>query len=101
MDNIRFNHEIHKLTKKQQIDLLNSLGFEYSEKKCNNPHNQPVFLFVKLKIEDTIKRNVYVSYDVDSHCGGTWKAAKSPKDLMNNKSRFGTFNKDFSEKLGK
>lgn len=72
----------YKSTKKQK-ELAGELGFLI---KCNEKsgHGQPIFTNGKL----------YISFDVDSHNGGVWKMAKSPKKLESKKTRLGTYDKN-------
>lgn len=42
---------------------------------------------------------MYISNDLDSHCGGTWKVAESLENLFSKKKRYGTFTWDFKDKV--
>lgn len=97
----RYTQKTTKLTKEEQKEKLNALKFSYKEITDAKSHGQPIFFFKKLSIEGITRRNIYVSFDTDSHSGGTWKAATSIKNLRNNTTRLGSYNEDFSKKLSK
>lgn len=40
------------------------------------------------------KKGLYISRDVDSHNGGVWKMAKSPRELTSKQTRLGTYDAD-------
>jgi Novel toxin 21 len=47
-----------------------------------------------------IKGLTYISPDVDSHNGGTWKAASSVENLAKKETRLGTYNEDLTVRVG-
>ncbi|MCQ4087548.1 polymorphic toxin-type HINT domain-containing protein [Saccharibacillus sp. JS10] len=68
-----------KLTNSQVRDLANYLG--YKEVKGNNSKG---LLFKKGNRD-------FITQDLDSHVGGTWKRAKKIEYLNNDKTRLGTY----------
>lgn len=99
MDNIRYKYLTPKLTNKQLICILNELGYDYTIVNKGNTHKAPIYYLKKLLIERKIVRNIFISKDLDSHTGGTWKAAFKIRYLNDNKNRLGTFNYNFSDRI--
>ncbi|MGN3395969.1 toxin C-terminal domain-containing protein [Enterococcus gallinarum] len=52
-------------------------------------HGQPVF-------KNTKRKPKYITPDVDSHNGGTWKGADNVKDLGSKDTRSGTYDEDLN-----
>lgn len=42
----------------------------------------------------------YISYDIDSHNGGYWKAASSPQNLLHKSTRSGTYDMYLQNRIG-
>jgi hypothetical protein len=68
------------LTNKQAADLAKYNGYETNTKQYTKA-NQPIFSNGK----------EYISQDVTSHNGGTWKKAKKMNDLNSKDTRSGTY----------
>lgn len=81
-----------KFKDNKEADLkAKELGYE-PDKGAGLSHGQ--------KIYKHPKKNSYITRDIDSHSGGAWKEANSPKDLGSKNSRNGTYDKDLN-KIGK
>lgn len=79
-----------KPSKKELTKIAHKLGYKPIK---NMSHNQIIF-----KHE---KRNIYISYDIDSHNGGFWKKALNKYQNLHKKStREGTYNKDLTKRIG-
>ncbi|MFD2389819.1 toxin C-terminal domain-containing protein [Enterococcus gallinarum] len=52
-------------------------------------YGQPVF-------KNTKRKPQYITPDVDSHNGGTWKGANNVKDLGSKDTRSGTYDEDLN-----
>ncbi|NJD01752.1 MAG: hypothetical protein FIA99_03955 [Ruminiclostridium sp.] len=72
------NNSSKKMTAKEAEQAAKKLGYE---KTNYTSHGQPVFK----------KGNKYITPDVDSHNGGSWKMADSVKNLGSKSTRMGTY----------
>jgi hypothetical protein len=81
-----YDNTLPKFTSKQIWEEAKKLGF----RKTNfYSHGQPIFQ----------KGNRFITPDIDSHSGGTWKMADSVRDLASKKTRMGTYDK-FLNRIG-
>ena len=97
--NNRYKIKTSILTTKEQIKILKEdLKLSFTKIKATG-HKKAIFLVGKLYINGKVKKNMYISNDLDSHCGGTWKVAESLENIFSKKKRYGTFTWDFKDKV--
>ena len=80
--NNRYKIKTSILTTKEQIKILKE-DLKLSFIKIKAPgHKKAIFLVDKLYINGKVKKNMYISNDLDSHCRGTCKVAESLVNLF-------------------
>lgn len=80
--------------------IISSRGINQVKRKLKIPKGFNLVPGVKSKGQPVFKkRNKYITPDVDSHKGGLWKMADSPKNLGSKQTRTGTYNEDLTRKI--
>ena len=81
--------------------VVSGRGINPGKRKIKIPNGFKEVPGVKSKSMPVYKKgNRYITPDIDSHIGGTWKMADSPKNLRRKATRMGTFNEDLTKKIG-
>ncbi|MDO6299539.1 LysM peptidoglycan-binding domain-containing protein, partial [Enterococcus gallinarum] len=78
---------INNITNKEAQKKAEELGYIKTNERS---HGQPVF-------KNTKRKPKYITPDVDSHNGGTWKGADNVKDLGSKDTRSGTYDEELNK----
>jgi len=81
--------------------VVTSRGINPSKRKLKIPDGFREVKGVSSKGQPVLRKGrIYITPDIDSHKGGAWKMADSPKNLGSKTTRMGTYNEDLTNKVG-